>query len=284
MADRSALVLGGGGITGAAWEIGMLAGLVEAGVDLRLADMVIGTSAGANVGAQVLSGIPIEELFARQLEEPKGEIPVRLGLVTLLRFAGMLVWPGDERKNRARLGRAALRAHTISETTRRRIIASRLPVHAWPDRQFLIIAVDAETGEFLTFNRDSGAELVDAVAASCAAPLAYPPTTINGRRYIDGGTRSGTNADLAVGCNRVVVLAPLNIALKKSHRAVNQVASMGPDIRSIVVTADEPARKAMGRQALDPAFRAPAAIAGRAQAARVANAVAEVWSSAGRLS
>jgi NTE family protein len=278
MADRSALVLGGGGITGAAWEIGMLAGLVEAGVDLRSADMVIGTSAGANVGAQVLSRVPIEELFARQLREPTGEIPVRLALSTLLRFAWMLVRPGDERKNRARLGRAAMRAHTMPEATRRAIIASRLPVHVWSDRQFLITAVDAESGEFLTFNRDSGVELVDAVAASCAAPFAYPPTTINGRRYMDGGTRSGTNADLAVGCSRVVVLAPLNIALKKSHKAVNQVASLGPHIRSVVVTADEAARKAMGRQALDPAFRAASAGAGRAQAARVAGDVAKVWS------
>jgi NTE family protein len=278
MADRSALVLGGGGITGAAWEIGMLAGLVDAGVDLRSADMVIGTSAGATVGAQILSGVPIEELFGRQLQEPKGEIPVRLGLGFLVRFAAMLIWPGNERTNRARLGRAAIRAHAMPEATRRGIIASRLPVHTWPDRQFLITTVDAETGVFLTFNRDSGVELVDAATASSAVPLAYPPATVNGRRYIDGGTRSGTNADLAVGCNRVVVLAPLNVALRPSLRAVNQLASLGPDIRSIVVTADGPARNAMGRQMLDPAFRAASARAGRAQAARVASAVAEVWS------
>jgi NTE family protein len=278
MADRSALVLGGGGITGAAWEIGMLAGLVDAGVDLRSADMVIGTSAGANVGAQTLSGVAIEELYARQLKTPAGEIPVRIGMFSLLRFGAMLVWPGDERKNRARLGRAALRARTMTEATRRAIIASRLPVNTWPNRQLLITTVDAESGEFLTFNCDSGVELVDAVAASSAAPLVYPPTTINGRRYIDGGTRSVTNADLAVGCNRVVVLAPLNIALRPSHRAVKQVASLGPDIRSIVVPADAWARKEMGRQALDPAFRAASARAGRAQAARVASAVAEVWS------
>jgi NTE family protein len=256
----------------------MLAGLVEAGVDLRSADMVIGTSAGANVGAQILSGVPIEELYARQLQEPAGEVPVRLGIFTLLRFGAMLVWPGDERKNRARLGRAALRARTMTESTRRAIIASRLPVNTWPARQLLITTVDAESGEFLTFNRDSGVELIDAVAASSAAPLVYPPTTINGRRYIDGGTRSATNADLAVGCNRVVVLAPLNIALRPSHRVVNQVASLGSGTRSVVVPADPPARKEMGRQALDPAFRAASARAGRAQAARVASAVAELWS------
>src|SRR5260370_28856780 len=128
MVDRSAVVLGGGGMTGAAWEIGMLAGLVEARIDLGSADMVIGTSAGANVGAQILSGLPIGELYARQLKEPAGEIPVRVGIFTLLRFVAMLVWPGDERKNRARLGRAALRARTMTQATRPAIIPNPLPV------------------------------------------------------------------------------------------------------------------------------------------------------------
>src|SRR5260370_20554380 len=132
MADRSALVLGGGGITGAAWESGMLAGRDEAGVDLRSADMVIGTSAGANVGAQILSGVPIEGLYATQLKEPAGEITVRLGILTLVRFGAMLAWPGDERKNRARLGKAALRARTMTQGTRRATIATRVPVHTWP--------------------------------------------------------------------------------------------------------------------------------------------------------
>src|SRR5260370_42183634 len=126
MADRSALVLGGGGITGAAWEIGMLAGLVEAGVALRSADMVIGTSAGANVGAQILSGVPIEGLYATQLKEPAGEITVRLGILTLVRFGAMLAWPGDERKNPARLGRASLRAGAPTEANRPAIIPSPL--------------------------------------------------------------------------------------------------------------------------------------------------------------
>src|SRR5258708_33110892 len=119
MADRSALVLGGGGITGAAWEIGMLAGLVAAGVDLRSADMVIGTSAGANVGAQILSGVPIEDLYARQLKTPAGEIPGRIGIFSVLRFGGLLVWPGGRGNKRARPGRGALRAATSAQGTRR---------------------------------------------------------------------------------------------------------------------------------------------------------------------
>src|SRR5260370_42525174 len=105
----------------------MRAGLVEAGVDLRSADMVIGTSAGANVGAQILSGVPIEGLYATQLKEPAGEITVRLGILTLVRFGAMLAWPGDERKNRARLGRAALPARTLTQATRPAITPPPLP-------------------------------------------------------------------------------------------------------------------------------------------------------------
>ena len=59
--QRTALVLGGGGITGIAWEIGVLAGLAEAGVDLTGADLVVGTSAGSVVGAQITSGAPLED-------------------------------------------------------------------------------------------------------------------------------------------------------------------------------------------------------------------------------
>lgn len=278
MANQTGLVLGGGGITGAAWEIGLLAGLVEAGVDLTRADLVVGTSAGAVVGAQILSGLPIEELYARQLSEPVGEIPARLGLANIGRFLALMLWPGDESKVRARIGKAAVRAQTMSESTRRSIIASRLPVNAWPERDLRITAVDAASGEFVVFKRDSGVELADAVAASCAVPLVYPPITIKGRRYIDGGARSGINADLATGCNPVVVLAPFSLAFRRSHRAENQLASLGQGIRSIVVTADQQARKAMGRQALDPAYRAASARAGKAQAPSVASAVATIWS------
>jgi len=72
-----------------------------------------------------------------------------------------------------------------------------------------VTAVDAATGEFRTFDRDSGVPLVQAVAASCAVPGVYPPVTIGGRRYVDGGMRSAANVDLAAGVERVVVLAVL---------------------------------------------------------------------------
>jgi NTE family protein len=276
MARRAGLVLGGGGISGAGWEIGMIAGLKESGVDLTTADLVIGTSAGAVVGAQILSGVPIEELYERQLRPPTGEIAIRFGLGNLGRFAALMLLPGGERGVRTRVGRAALRARTMTEAARKAIIATRLPVHDWPEHDLQITAVDAKTGELVVFNRDSGVELVDAVAASSAVPMVYPAITINGRHYIDGGVRSIANADLATGCDPVVVLAPLRVAMRR-RQVDAQLQSLGHGVTSIVVSADGTARKAMGRQALDPAFRAASARAGKAQASLVASSVAEVW-------
>ncbi|TME99446.1 MAG: patatin-like phospholipase family protein, partial [Chloroflexi bacterium] len=133
---------------------------------------------------------------------------------------------------------------------------------------------------FVVFKRDSGIDLVDAVAASCAVPLVYPPSTIGARRFIDGGMRSAANADLATGFDPIVALTPVGLALRRSRTAEGQIKSLGKDIRSLVVKADAHARKAMGTQFLDPALRASSARAGWTQATSVARAVAEVWASA----
>jgi NTE family protein len=141
----------------------------------------------------------------------------------------------------------------------------------------LITAVKAETGEFVVFDRDGGVPLIDAVAASSAVPMVWPPITINGHHYIDGGVRSIANADLAAGCGRVVVLAPMPASLRRSGRISEQLASLGPKVHSAVISPDDNARKAMGGNALDPAFRAAAAQAGRAQASSVRDRVAIAW-------
>jgi NTE family protein len=257
---------------------GLLAGLAEAGTDLTSADLVVGTSAGSVVGAQILSDITLDSLYASALEEPAGEVAAKIGVGVLLGFVFNSMWPGDERVGRARLGRAAMRARTVPEAERREIIRLRLPNPSWPDRNLIITAVDAETGEARNFDRDSGVSLADAVAASCAVPLVWPPITIDGRRYIDGGVRSITNADLAGGCERVVVVAPVTVALRRSGRIDSQLASLGPHVRSIVVSPDANARNAIGRNVLDPARRVASARAGHVQAAGVAAAVADVWS------
>jgi NTE family protein len=274
---RRAVVFGGGGITGIAWEWGILAGLAAKGVELTDSDLVVGTSAGSVVGAQVAAGLDVEERYQVQLAPPDGEVAATLGRGLLLRYALAMVGPRTPRQVRVRIGRLALRARTVPESTRVNVIESRLPVHEWPDRHLLITAVDAETGEFRAFDRDAGVPLVLAVAASCAVPGVWPPVTIDGRRYMDGGVRSGANADLAAGYDRVVVLAPLPRGMGPLTGAETQVEALRARSRVALVTPDPAALRAFGRNVLDPAKRAAAARAGLAQAASVLDSVRAVW-------
>ncbi len=275
-----ALVLGGGGITGVGWELGLLAGLAERGIDLAGADLLVGTSAGAIVGAQITSGIPLPELYAAQLAAD-GEVTARMSALLKLRYALALARSKDPVQLRVRLGRLA--APALSEDRRRAVIGSQLPRHEWPAQRMLITAVDADTGELAAFGAASGVSLIDAVSASCAVPGVWPPVVIAGRRWMDGGMRSATNADLAAECDRVVTIAPVAQGFRATMpAATRQVADLARAGRAVaLVTPDRAALAAIGRNLLDGAFRAPAARAGYAQAASVVSEVAAVWEGVG---
>jgi NTE family protein len=275
--EGRALVLGGGGVTGVAWEIGLLYGLTEHGVDLSQADLFVGTSAGSVVAAQVTSGVPLEKLFAAEIADTTGDRNATIGSGVLLRFVASSAFPGDRRRGRAWLGRAALRKKTVPESERRTAIMARVPHDDWPATALRIPAVVAETGEVTVFDAASGVSLIDAVAASCAVPLVWPPMTVNGTRYVDGGVRSIANVDLAAGHGRVVVIAPATAALRRADRPGAQAAALGPDVRTVVVSPSDAALTAIGRNPLDPDHRADAAQAGRKQAAEVADRVRQVW-------
>ncbi|MGW3108090.1 patatin-like phospholipase family protein [Streptomyces sp. NPDC001100] len=272
-----ALVLGGGGISGIGWMAGMLYGLGEAGVDLGDADVVIGTSAGSAVGAQLTAGT-LKELYERQLAAPEGEIPSRLGVGLLFRYVLTTLTSRTPEAYGRKIGRMALAARTPDAAARRAAIASRLVSPEWPDRALRLTAVDTATGELRVFDKDSGPALADAVAASCAVPGVWPPVSIEGRVWMDGGIHSSANAHLAEGYDRVVVLAPMTVgggplasAADQTRRLVEQGA------RAVAVSPSPEAKQAYGRNPLDPAVRAPAARAGREQAAAHLAEVGEVW-------
>jgi len=276
--DGRALVLGGGGVTGVAWEIGLLYGLAERGVDLAAADLFVGTSAGSVVAAQLTGGTPVADLFTHELADTTGDTSAVIGTRVIAWFVLAALWPGGRAGGRARLGRAALKARTVPESERRKAIASRVRRDDWPAARLLVPAVEAQTGEVTVFDRDSGASLIDAVAASCAVPLVWPPMTVNGRRYVDGGVRSVANVDLARGYDRVVVVAPIVAAARRADRPAAQAAALGSGVRTAVVSPTDAALTAIGRNPLDPTRRAPAAQAGRAQAAEVVERIRAVWS------
>ena len=274
-----ALVLGGGGLSGVAWETGILAGLAAGGADVTAADYVLGTSAGATVTAQIGSGLPITDLFDRQTVPAlqSAELAPDLSRVIELMESWEklpLEFP-DPAELRRVVGQRALAAETVPEAERRAVIAGRLPQHAWPSRKVAVVAVEAHTGDVRVFDQDSGADLVDAVTASCAIPGIWPPVSIGGGRYIDGGTRSVVNADLAAGYQRVLILAPM--ADPSLDEQVAGLVAAGEQVQVQVITPDDESTAAIGLNPLDPAVRAPVARAGYAQGERSAAAVARLW-------
>ncbi len=273
---RTALVLGGGGITGIAWELGILAGLTQAGVDLTDADVVVGTSAGSVVGAQVTNGVPLTDLYAAQLAPPDAELGGRLSRIAMLKLVPPIVLPGSGRTKLARVGRVAHAAHAPGSVDREGVIRSRLPLKDWPDRDLRITAVDTVSGEFTVFTRESGVDLVAAVAASCAVPTVWPPVEIGGRTYMDGGMRSTANVDVVRDAERVVVLAPLPKALSRRTSIRAQLERIAPREWS-VVTPDPEAVAAFGRNLLDPAKRKDAAEAGLRQSHDLVDEMRHVW-------
>jgi len=281
-----ALVLGGGGVAGVAWELGILIGLHDTGVDVRGADVIIGTSAGSVVGAQIASGADLESLFASQLTpvEQSKERMVAFDVTQMMEaFSQAVAGAGPDLKAmRARIGAYALAAPTISEAERHAIIEARLPAQTWSQQRLLIVAVDTETGEEYIMDRESGVSLVDAVAASCAVPGIWPPVTIAGRRYMDGGMRSATNADLARGNDRVLILNPLgaNANYFGAGTDAEAAALEREGSQVLVIAPDAASATAIGLNPLDPATRQPSALAGRAQGRELAAPVAALWSHA----
>jgi NTE family protein len=277
--DRRALVLGGGGITGIAWETGVIAGLAELGIDLAAADVIIGTSAGSVVGADITSGRELEALYQAELAPPASEPGDRIGWGTMGRLVWVMSTIRDPARARARIGRWALAAPTMAEADRRKVFEARLHADVWPAQALKVTAVDARTGELAVFDAAGDASLVDAVGASCAVPGVWPPVTIGDRRFMDGGFRTIANADLAAGYERVVIVAPVAAGighLASPRRQAAALAAAGS--RVALVRPDRAAVHAIGRNVLDVSRRAPAARAGRAQALTKAAAVRAVWS------
>ncbi|MEU4403569.1 patatin-like phospholipase family protein [Streptosporangium sp. NPDC023963] len=268
-----ALVLGGGGVAGIAWEAGIITGLRRAGIELGGADLIVGTSAGSVVGTLVATEADLESSVGVQANTEVATVSA-VDMEAVMTAFSLLYDPSLEpQEARRRVGEMAL---SVKDTGAKiETIGNRLPVKEWPQRRLLITAVDAGTGEFVVWERDSGAPLVSAVASSCAVPCVFPPVEIGGRRYMDGGVRSATNADLAAGSSAVVLLEPLAHTSPKA-RLKAELAELG-DAAIAHVVPDEASITVFGTNVLDPGLWRPAFEAGLAQAPAVGESVARVW-------
>ncbi|MFE2915079.1 patatin-like phospholipase family protein [Kitasatospora indigofera] len=275
--EQRALVIGGGGIVGCAWAAGLLAGLAQAGADLSGADLVVGTSAGALLGAQLTSGVTPAELHRQQLGDPADTPAVGITAVQGARFL-LAALAGSQERAVRRLGRAALAARTVPEEDVLAVVGSLVGVTEWPRRPLRLVAVDARTGAPAVLDAGSGVGLVRAVAASCALPIVWPPITVGRQRLVDGGIRSTANADLARGHRRIAVIAPVPSPPGPSPSAARQAEELrdgGAEV--VLLVPGREARRVFGRKLMDPARRAAAAAAGHAEGLARAAEVAAVW-------
>ncbi|MEV1021401.1 patatin-like phospholipase family protein [Streptomyces sp. NPDC050264] len=275
--DGTALVLGGGGTVGGAWMVGVLAGLADAGVDLDTPDVIFGASAGAIHGARLAAGESPRALYEGQLARDD-RVDLKVSAAQTLRFLWAAMGSRDPDRSVRRLGRAALAARTGPETevfdTVRTLLGG---VREWPERPLRIAAVEAETGAVEAFDRHARLTFVEAVAASCALPLVWPPVTADGRRWMDGGSRSTAPLDLARGHRRVLAVVPIPAAVGPHPHARQQAAELTADGTSVVLLApDAAARRAMGRNMTADRRRPDAARAGHAQATAVADTVTDL--------
>ncbi|OBI25672.1 patatin-like phospholipase family protein [Mycobacterium sp. E2238] len=284
MTTRRALVLAGGGIAGIAWETGVLRGIADVSptvADLLLgSDVLVGTSAGAAVAATIGTGSTLDVLFDRQVAESSAEIDSGVDVEEITEmFLAALAEPfadplNKTRQQMQRIGAVALATKTVPPPVRREVVAQRLPSHHWPDRALRITAIDVETGELVVFDRESGVDLVDAVAASCAVPGAWPPVAIAGRRYMDGGIASSVNLGAAGDCDTAVVLVPSGVDTPSAFGdgPAAEISAFAGTTYAVFADADSLA--AFGPNPLDPACRVVSALAGREQGRREARGVA----------
>jgi NTE family protein len=277
---KRALVLGGGGVAGIAWQTGVLCGIADESPSaarlLLNSDVLVGTSAGSAVAAQISSGVTLQALFAQQVGATSAEIDpgVSVDALTDLFLTAISEPYSTTAQKLQRIGAVALATETVAEPVRREVIAHRLPSHDWPARVLRIAAIDIATGERVVFDRDSGVDLVDAVAASCAVPGVWPTVTIGDRRYMDGGIGSPVNLDVAGDCDVAVVLVPTGstTASPFGENPAAEIAAFGK--AALGVFADEHSLAAAGPNSLDPRSRVVSAVAGRAQGRREASTVA----------
>lgn len=256
--------------------IGIARGLRDGGADLAAADLLSGTSAGACVATQVATEA-IDEAAERQRRK-SAEIIVPFDIDEFLaQIARAREEEPDEAAALVRIAAMAPLGPEIGQDEREAVIAARLPLLEWPSTRRLVVnAVDADSGELVGFERDSGVALLDAVSASCALPGCWPPLHVDGRRYVDGGVRSLSNADAARGHDVVAILVPTAISDSVREHLDTEIAALG-SARTLIVAADEDSLAAIGPNPLDPERREPALEAGERQAGAHLAALAEVW-------
>jgi NTE family protein len=271
-----ALVLGGGGPVGATWTSALLRGLISAGLPAAESDVVLGTSAGAVLGAWLttrpegLSLIP--ELMRRRAAWHAANAKAGAGDRSVLRRAAGS--SGRDAEAARVLGQAAIAAMApISLDEAETLWKANLPEGPWSPR-LRTVSVDAETGLVRVWSAEDGISVPVGIACSTAGPGVAPPVAVAGSVWVDGGVRSSTNADLLIELGtpgKALVIAPSRSGALTHEEAA--LVERGHRVRTIVA---EPFYQ-KPTDMLDPGFIDIAADTGASQARDIAADLLTWW-------
>jgi NTE family protein len=274
---KRALVLSGGGYAGEAWMLGLIHALRDQGINLCVADLIVGTSAGARVGVHVASA-SLDEAVRRYRSAPLAIVDPSASLQDFVAASLQIASEAADQQEAARriANLPPLGPTLASQADRTRTISASLPVQTWPERPLDIVAVDAATGARTVFDADSGVDLLDAVLASGALPGIYPLVTIGDRRYADGGAHSLYNADLAAGHDVVVVVTPAPLNPYLTRLLDTEVAELR-DAHIQLIVPNEASIDATGSNPLSAETSLAALEAGATQAQLEVNDLSASW-------
>jgi len=276
---RVGIILGGGGETGIAWQTGVLAALAKAGLTPAVTDVVVGTSAGALVGAYYSAGLNLDDLVAK---EPAGEVstaplPAGEGMTAIPAeiIAALASTEGTLEERGRRVGALAMTASTpISSADLVAYVATMLPGSDWPALDFRPTSVNAETGETVLWTKADGVPFAAAVASSAAVPGFLPTVQIDGRHYTDA-PRTSFSAELVKekDLDAIVYIGMPTPSLSNTveEQALDELEKEG--LRVVRITGGEGSEEVI-LNALDPAVRPQAAELGLRDGAEAAAAVA----------
>jgi NTE family protein len=277
-----AVVLGGGGAVGVGWQTGLLIGLSEARVDLAGANAIVGTSAGALVGALLSSGREVTDALTSLAALGQSIDPDSLaaGDEAFLSARRQASLDTDPRHALRTIGRATREASALAEDIYLGLFGT-LEGTAWP-AGFRCTAIDTDSGDLVVWDQGSGVPLLRAVASSCSVPMLFPAVTIQGHRYMDGGFLSHLNATAAPPTDVLMVLschplgsegAGVDSALVAADAELaqlgetRQLVPIEPDFRDIEAPANM----------MDPNLAIQAFQIGKRQAAAEAEAIHAAW-------
>lgn len=253
MTKGRTLVLGGGGITGIAWESGVLAGLLDNGVTVDQADKIIGTSAGSFVGAVLANGYDMRDYYYEldERRDANDRATMSSDIYRLWQNA-FVVGRDDAKKVGQMMGDIVYtRPSHVDLSERKQAIRQRLGDVVWQDN-LEITAINAKTGATGTFNSKSGVTLEDAVTASGAVPGIWPHIRLNNSDWIDGGMISPTNAMLAEGADTIIIIAPLADGLGMMPGAYDDAEKLSQHSHVLVIRPDSKSQAEIGDNIYNP--------------------------------